>query len=99
MQPNNDNMTDGSGAVPPQEVSPMPASPTPPTAPTPLNPPAPVINEYAQPPIVNTPPPPATFQPPVHDEQPQSVPVTPPVMDQPKPAGFMGKIKSFFTKK
>ena len=89
-------MTDGSGAVPPQEVSPMPASPT---APTPLNPPAPVINEYAQPPIVNTPPPPASFQPNAQDEQSQPTPVISPVMDQPKPAGFMGKIKSFFTKK
>jgi hypothetical protein len=44
---------------------------------------------------------PDVVEPPVVEQmsQPEPVQTPSPVMEQPKPAGFMDKIKSFFTKK
>lgn len=67
------------------------------TTPTPTSIP-PTMGESAQPPVL-TPSQSTTFQPPVTDEQPQPVPPVAPVNEQPKASGFLGKIKSMFSKK
>ena len=98
MQPNDESFPENNIDTPQTVTPPSDQASMPPmTPPAPLNP-TPSVDGFSQP-SASTPPPPAAFQPPVMETQPLPAETVPPVVDQPKPSGFFGKIKSIFSKK
>jgi hypothetical protein len=111
MQPNNDGFNQDNMSVPPVVGAPAPIESQPPVvpAPIPMETPAPVpsvaptvtaTDSFSQPSMPVSPLSSDGVQPSSTPEaQSQPAQMDPPVIEQPKPAGFMGKLKSIFTKK
>jgi hypothetical protein len=100
MQPNNDGLNQENMSVPPVVGAPAPIPmETPASAPSPA-PTVTATDSFSQPSMPVSPLSNDEFQPlSTPETQAQPAQMDTPVIDQSKPAGFMGKLKSIFTKK